>query len=113
MTILTFPQGTTRTIWIRGVVDDNHAPLDLTGWSVRATATGPGTPSSTVAVWSTTPTGSQGRAVASMGTIALEIPSVMSASWTSHYAILDISLTEPGVGGRDERFDPVGLIVEP
>ena len=113
MSVLTFPQATTRTIWVRNMVDGNNAPLDVTGWAVLATATGPGPLSTVVEQWSTSPTGNQGQATATGTSISLAVPASMSASWLIHYAMLDISVTEPGPGGRTERFAPVGLIITP
>ena len=113
MTVLHMPQGATRTIWVRDIVDDNGTPLDITGWTVHATAVGPGSGEPVVAEWHTTPTGSQGQATASTATVALAVPAAMSAAWSWRYAVLYIELTEPGPNGRSERFDIVGLIVEP
>lgn len=113
MSVLTFPQATTRIIWVRNMVDGNGAPLDVTGWAVLATAIGPGALSPVVAQWSTTPTGSQGLATAAGTTISLAVPASMSAAWLIYYAMLNISVTEPGPGGRTERFTPVGLVVTP
>lgn len=113
MSVLTFPQGTTRTIWVRNMVDGNNNPLDVTTWSVLATATGPGVLAPIVAQWSTTPTGSQGQATASGTTISLAVPASMSAAWLIYYSMLNISVVEPGINGRTERFTPVGLIVTP
>jgi ABC-type phosphate transport system substrate-binding protein len=110
MTVLQFNKGTTSTIWVRGITDSTGAALDITGWAVLATALGPGTPSPVIAEWSTSPTGTQGQATAAGSTIALAIPSAMSTAWLLNYAVVQISVTEPGVGGRQERFTPVGLI---
>jgi hypothetical protein len=113
MTVLTFPQGTTSPISVNSIVDGNGAPLNITGWAIDAKAVGPGTPSPLVAEWSTSPVAGQYQAtVIAPGTaISFDVASTMP--WSSSYAILNITVTEPGVGGRVEKFPPIGLIATP
>lgn len=106
----TIKQGTTTSIKASDVRIDGVL-TDMTGWTVYAVLRRDHVGGAVVTQWHTSPTGSQGQAVAGNGTAELKITAAMSSVWTWSRGVVHAEATEPGVGGRVARIidEPVYL----
>lgn len=103
MVTITIDQGTTRVIVVSGIVDDGGAAVDVTGWAVRAVARRQTQDTTVLAEWvSGTPTGTQGQAVTTGGTVRLTVTPAMSRAWSWVTAELHVHVTEPVAPYREE-----------
>ncbi|MGH4009404.1 MAG: hypothetical protein ACRDTH_14845 [Pseudonocardiaceae bacterium] len=99
----TIKQGTTTGIKASDLRIDGVL-TDMTGWSIHAVLRRDHVAGAIVAEWHTTPTGSQGQAVAGNGTAELKITPAMSSPWTWSRGVVHAEATEPGVNGRVARI---------